>query len=232
MTRRVTFLQRLRGNLRAEDIRARWRSMIQSLRRFMADFDVREKAPVIAVVIAIWLGLNLVFAFLVNMPRSREVTVLSAEVQHLNREILKKTADIDRLRPEHARVLRGNSNLEVFYDEVLSTKEDRLIRFQREIRDLATKFNINMDAVTYPREVLANRVTKLGAAMPLSGSYENLRSFLETVERSENFIVVESIQLANSKEGGVILSLTILLSTYFVDPDAPEKSLDSLSAGL
>jgi Tfp pilus assembly protein PilO len=209
----------------------RWEDLVQKTRRMMADFDVREKAPVIAAVILVWLGLNLAFAFAINIPRATEAATLSADAQHLSREIQKKATDIDRLRPEHGRVLSGRSNLEMFYNDVLSTKQERLIDFQREIRQIAEKYNINLDTISYPREVLANKVTKLGAAMPLTGSYENLRSFLETIERSENFIIIESIQLSNSKEGGVILSLTITLSTYFVDPDAPEKVLLQASAG-
>lgn len=205
--------------------------LAQKIRRFMADFDVREKAPLIAAVILTWLGLNLAFAFAVNIPRATEVATLSDGVQNMSREIQKKTADIDRLRPQHGRVLTGRSNLEVFYNDVLSTKQERLISFQREIREIAQKYNVNLEAISYPRETLANKVTKLSAAMPLAGSYENLRSFLETIERSENFIVIESIQLSNSKEGGVILSLTIVLSTYFVDPDAPEKTGLQTSAG-
>lgn len=193
----------------------------QRVRQIMGDFDIREKAGVIVAVILVWLGLNLAFAFFVNVPRANEVITLNEEAQRLNREIGVKGKDIDRLRPQHERVLEGNSNLEIFYDEILSTKNERLISFQREIRDIAEKFNINMDAIAYPREVMSNRVVKLGAAMPLSGSYENLRSFIKRVEESENFIVIESIQLANAKEGGVILSLTIVLSTYFVDPEAP-----------
>ena len=215
---------RNRANLRREALK-------QDARRFIADFDVREKAPVIAAVILAWLGLNLAFAFTINVPRASEVASLSTDVDHLTREIQKKAADVDRLRPEHGRVLRGRSNLEVFFNEVLSTKQERLISFQREIREIAVKYNINMEAISYPREILANKVTKLGASMPLTGSYENLRSFLETIERSENFIIIESIQLASSKEGGVILSLTIQLSTYFVDPDAPEKTVLQTSAG-
>ena len=190
-------------------------------RRYLKDFDVREKAGQLAVIVMIWLGLNLAFSFLINVPRANEVAALQEEQQHLNRELVRKTADIDALRSDHRRVVEGNSSLDMFYDEVLSTKEKRLVAFQKELRDIAGKFNINMDAVSYPREVFPNKVIKLGAAMPLTGSYENLRSFLKTIEASENFIVIEAIQLANSKEGGVILSLTILLSTYFVDPEAP-----------
>jgi Tfp pilus assembly protein PilO len=203
----------------------------EKTRRFIADFDVRERAGVIATVLLAWLGLSLAVAFLINVPRANEVSQLTADLQHLRREINAKSADVEDLRPQHDRVLRGDSDLNIWYDEVLSTKEKRLISFQKELRQISAKFNINMDAVTYPREQLPNRVTKMGAAMPLTGSYENLRAFLKTIESSENFIVIESIQLANAREGGVILSLTILLSTYFVDPDAPDKSFEPGRAG-
>ncbi|MFQ5702149.1 MAG: type 4a pilus biogenesis protein PilO [Acidobacteriota bacterium] len=205
--------------------------LMERARKIVADFDVRERAGVISTVILAWLGLNLGFAFLINVPRANEVASLREQVRHLNREISRKTLDVDRLRPQQKRVVEGNSNLEVFYDEVLSTKRKRLISFQKELREIAGKFRINMDAVNYPREQLANKVTKLSAAMPLSGSYENLRSFLETIEGSRNFIVIDSIQLANSKEGGVVLSLTILLSTYFVDPDAPDRPIQQAQRG-
>jgi len=200
---------------------SRFDGMRQQVRRLMGDVDVRERAGVIVAVILVWLVLNLAFAFFVNLPRSNEVVDLNDEVQRLTREIGTKSRDVERLRPHHGRVLEGNNNLDIFYESILATKEERLIPVQKEIRQIAEKYNINLDAISYPREILPNRVVKLGAAMPLSGSYENLRSFIETVEQSKNFIVIESIQLANSKEGGVILSLTILLSTYFVDPDVP-----------
>ena len=106
----------------------------------------------------------------------------------------------------------------------LSTKEKRLISFQREIREIAKKFNINLESISYPRETYPkDKVTKLSAVMPLTGSYENLRSFIDTIEKSENFIVIEAIQLTNSREGGVILNLNIMLSTYFVDEDIQDK---------
>ena len=55
--------------------------------------------------------------------------------------------------------------------------------------------------------------------VPLEGGYQNLRSFIQAVESSEQFIVVERVQLGRSNEGGVMLQLNITLATYF---DAPE----------
>lgn len=190
----------------------------------MADFDVREKARAITAAIIVWLGLNLAFAFLVNLPRSRQVASLGNASDEAARSLARKEQEVVRLREHYGRVMDGRANLDRFYTEILSTKQERLISFQREIREIARKFNINVETITYPREPFSrDKVTRFSAIMPLTGSYENLRQFIDTVEHSENFIVIDGIQLANSKEGGIILSLAISLSTYFIDPEMPDK---------
>ena len=190
------------------------------IKRALADFDVREKMGVIVVIIVAWLGLNLAVAFFINIPRAQKVAALDEAVVRAAAALSTRTNDVTRLREHHARVLAGRLSLEVFYSEILSTKQERLISFQREIRDVAMKFKINLETIGYRREPFPeDRVAKFSATMPLTGSYENLREFVDTIERSENFIVIDSIQLTSSKEGGVILSLLIQLSTYFLDED-------------
>ena len=194
------------------------------MKKYLADFDVREKSATIAVVILVWLGINLAFAFLVNVPRAQQQSTLDQAVHHAAGLLGSKMDDVARLREHYTRVMEGRSNLDKFYADVLSTKNERLISFQKEIRDIAGKFHISLESISYPREEFTkDKVAKFGATMPLTGSYENLREFIDTIEKSENFIVIESIQLANSKEGGVILSLNIMLSTYFVDPEIREQ---------
>lgn len=193
---------------------------ISAGKRLARDFDVREKAPVIAIVILVWLALNLVFAFLVNVPRVRRVAALTEVETDLATRIHRDEKGMERLRGQFRRVMAGRDNLDKFYTDVLSTKQERLISFQKEIRDIARQFNVNVDSITYPREEFRkDKVAKFSATMPLTGSYENLREFIKKVEQSSNFIVIEAIQLANSKEGGIVLSLSIQLSTYFVDPE-------------
>ena len=195
-----------------------------SARRFLTQFDVREKAGVITAIILVWLGLNMAFAFTVNLPRGRRVTDLNAAVADTSSALARKQQEVERLREHFERVVGGRASLDKFYSDVLSTKQNRLISFQREIRGIADQFKINVDTITYPRETYPkDKVTKFSATMPLTGSYENLREFIDTIEHSENFIVIEGIQLANSKEGGVILGLSIQLSTFFVDPDIQDQ---------
>lgn len=195
------------------------------MKRAWRDFDVREKAPAIAVIIVLWLGANLAFAFLVNVPRAAAAAGLEEQALQVEAQTASRASEVERLRGHHRRVLEGSDNLNQFLSEVLSTKSERFISFQREVRDIAAKYNINVDAISYPRESFPkDKVTKLGAVMPLTGLYESLREFIHTIEKSPSFIVIESIQLANSKEGGVILGLNITLSTYFLDPDLQEDT--------
>ena len=49
-------------------------------------------------------------------------------------------------------------------------------------------------------------------------NYANLRKFLQAVEESDKFLVVERVSLAKGKEGGSSLSLSISLATYFTAP--------------
>jgi Tfp pilus assembly protein PilO len=199
-------------------------------RRFLTDFDVREMAAPIAAAILVWLGLNLAFVFLVNVPRVQRVNSLTEAVADAASSLVKKQHEVGLLREHYSRVMQGRDSLDRFYSDVLSTKQERLISFQREIRDIARAFNINVETITYPREsYVKDKVTRFSATMPLTGSYESLRQFIDRIERSEFFIVIDGIQLANSKEGGIILSLSIQLSTYFIDPDLIDQ--DQVSKG-
>ena len=63
-----------------------------------------------------------------------------------------------------------------------------------------------------------------GMVLPLEGSYADLRRFLQAVEQSELFMVVERIGLREASVGGK-LELDISSGTYF---DAPEELLRRL----
>jgi len=128
------------------------------------------------------------------------------------------------LKAEYGRVMDGSRTLKTFYADVLSTKRHRMTAVQKEIRDIAARFNIRPDSIAYNREIFdKDQIVKFSAVLPLTGSYENLRAFLSALERSENFLIVESVSLADSKEGGVILGLSVSVATYFFDPDVKAR---------
>jgi Tfp pilus assembly protein PilO len=183
-------------------------------------FDIREKAATVIVVLAVWLVANVAVASLVNIPRAETARTLRRAIEESEVKFRKRKEKVDDVRAEYERVRSGQQTLQTFYDQVLSTKRQRMTSVQKEVRDIATKFQITAESINYATDFYkGEKVVKFSAILPLNGSYENLRSFVSAVENSENFLVIDSITLTDSKEGGVILTLQITLSTFFVDPD-------------
>jgi len=195
------------------------------MKKRLAEFDVREKSPILIGITLAWLALNLAFTFLVNVPRAAESARLEEEAARLSNQVTSRQKEIERLRGERTRVVGGSDELQRFYQDVLSTKAERMIAFQKEIRGIAQKFRIDLKSINYAAEAAPtkDKIARFGAAMPLTGSYEGLREFIETIEKSDQFIIINSIELSNSKEGGVILGLSIGLSTYFLAPEMPDR---------
>jgi Tfp pilus assembly protein PilO len=182
-------------------------------------FDIREKSGPIAVLLIAWLAGNLVMAFLVNLPRGERAESLREAVERFQQRRVQRERAVGELRNEYRRIMDGQRSLRTFYNDVLSTKQARMTAVQREIRKLARTFHTNPETIGYPKEIFEkDQIVRFSAVMPLTGSYENLRQFISAVENSENFLTITGITLADSKEGGVILSLRITLSTYFFDP--------------
>ena len=187
-------------------------------------FDIRDRGPVLIAILLVWLAGNLAFAFLLNLPRAEVASSLREESRTIEERLLGRRQKVQAFRTEYERVMGGQRTLRTFYEEVLSTKRQRMTPVQKEVRSIASRFNITADSISYARDILErDQIVKFSAVMPLNGSYENLRAFINAVENSENFLIVEAVTLADSKEGGVILSLSIAMSTYFFDPDVRAK---------
>lgn len=188
-------------------------------------FNIREKTATLVAILAVWLVANVAVAAMVNIPRTEVAQSLRKSIEDSEVKFRQRKEKVDEVRAEYERVRSGQQTLQTFYDQVLSTKRQRMTSVQKEVRDIASKFHITAESINYATDFFkGEKVVKFSAILPLNGSYENLRSFVSSIENSENFLLIDSITLADSREGGVILTLQITLSTYFVDPDVEVAS--------
>jgi Tfp pilus assembly protein PilO len=91
------------------------------------------------------------------------------------------------------------------------------------VAQLASRFGINLEHVQYeppdPDQTGKEGLERFGMKVPLKGGYTNLRKFLQAVEASDEFLVIEQVGLEGGPAGQQGLELSITLATYF---DAPE----------
>ena len=174
----------------------------------------------IAALLGAALVANAVVSVLVVRPkvaRYRELSdVTSPQVQVV------KTREKDVVRQEEYRAAleKARNDMKRLAGEVLSTRQRRMIGVQLEIAKLVKEFGIALERVQYENESLDNgALDRFAIVVPLAGGYSNLRRFIQAVESSENFLVIERVALGTGKSADVV-ELNITLATYFISPDA------------
>jgi Tfp pilus assembly protein PilO len=183
-------------------------------------FDIRQHGRPILFVLGGLLALNLAGFLLVVRPQVREFRALTTENS--------PRAQLLRARQDHVEALeafvdalgQARTDLQTLREQVLSTRERRMVAVQAELRDLCERFNIDLELVNYEHgELGAEALEYQRMVVPLRGGYSALRGFLQAVESSDKFLVVEKVVLGQGKEGGVLLDLQITLATYFDSPE-------------
>ena len=178
----------------------------------------RERLTVIVSGLAALVVINLLVLVAVNRPRlaraenaDQTTATLDAQVERAEKQVDDLGAKVDRLESNKAA-------LEKFFNEDLDSKRARLVAIQREIQKIAETFQVGLNQLKFDHEeVPGTNLIRFAVTIPLTGGYYNLRQFVQEVERSDIFLIIESVQLQQSERGGAMLNLNIRLTSYFID---------------
>lgn len=114
---------------------------------------------------------------------------------------------------------RATKELETFYSKVLAQDLSgaRRLTYGR-VQRLAQENRLAYQGSRYePLEERGSTLTKLKVNVVLTGTYNNLRSFIHAIETAPQFVVIENISLAEGTSEGS-LRLGMDLSTYYRSP--------------
>lgn len=185
-----------------------------------ARFDLRHDLWRIVGVLGALLVLNLAFYLFLNLPRLRALGSLQENRDEVRRALRTTTQKTEAMRALIGRYDEEVVALDDFFKNRLGTQADRMTTIQKRIRTIATEFKIDPESIDYnPAPVEGTDLTEFQITIPLVGGYQNLRQFIDRIESSEHLLIVDSVELAGSREGGLMLSLTIKISTFFRSPD-------------
>lgn len=183
-------------------------------------FDIRQAGKPLITILVCWLVL--VVGFHLFLVRPKVAQYLSLEDRTGPQfQALKARRDLVEGREAYLAALeKAQADMVRLREEVLSTREQRVVEVHAEVKRLCQQFNIDLDSVSYSNDLLMEEeLDKEVMTVPLEGGYANLRRFIQAVESSEEFLIIERVALDENKEGGVLLQLSITLATYFDLPD-------------
>jgi len=185
-----------------------------------ARLDLRQDLWKIVGVLGALVVLNLGFYAFLNLPRVQALGSIQRSRDEVRRALRTATQRTEAMRDLVSRYDQEVVRLDDFYSNRLGTQAERMTTIQKQIRMIATEFKIDPESIDYnPAPVEGTDLTEFQITIPLVGGYQNLRQFVSRIESSEQLLIFDSIELAGSREGGLMLSLTIKISTFFRSPE-------------
>lgn len=186
-------------------------------------FDIREERIKVATVLGVLALANLLLYVLLNLPRMHRQTVEERKTSELTQNLSEVSRRVNLMKDLDDRFESEKSKVEKFYNDVLGTKDTRMIQIQREVRTIASSLTMDPETIAYQPEILDKvGLVSFAINVPLVGDYRNLRQFINRIEKSENFLIIDSVTLGGAKDGGALLDLSIHLSTYFNAPEVKD----------
>ena len=150
---------------------------------------------------------------------------LSQAVGNIEQREATATRELEAARKEYAAADgtlsgkdRAAQELERFYAEVLprdlsAARRLTHLRLPQLARELGLVYdNARSENPARERESV---LTRFSTTVELAGRYRDIRTFIHQLETAPEFVVIDTVQLAEEDEESGLLNLTLGLSTYY-----------------
>lgn len=178
--------------------------------------------------LAVLLAANLAVLVAIVAPLSQRVSASEQRAQAAERERAAAEAEFQRAEALRASRARAAEDLEAFYATVLpeSTAAARRI-LHLKLQQQAREHGVRFEGGGYTEEALRDsQLYRLTTQIRLSGTYDDIRTLIHALETSPDFVVIDSLSLAESTAQDAPLSVSLTLSTYYRAPDAVRSRHD------
>jgi Tfp pilus assembly protein PilO len=137
------------------------------------------------------------------------------EIEQLQRQRDLLAADVRRATDIEKKLAGVQREGDEFFKRELRAASSGYSSVVADLGSLAKNAGLKTSDVTFRQQELASRgVTEVQVSATVEGDYPSLVSFINGLERSPNFYVLDSLMLASSSQAGS-LKLNLQLRTYF-----------------
>jgi len=123
-------------------------------------------------------------------------------------------ADVDRGLKIRADLPQAGKDCDAFYQQSFLDSPTGYSRIESDLGEIAAKSGVKISGFTFKQKDLKNRgVTEIQINTDLDADYSAVIQFINGLERSKNFYLLDSLHLTSVSTGGIRLDLD--LHTYF-----------------
>ncbi|MEM1205774.1 MAG: hypothetical protein AAGN66_21265 [Acidobacteriota bacterium] len=171
---------------------------------------------------ALFVALNLLLLGVYRTTFAGRVASLEESYQDGAGDLALLRQRTDAIRDLLAQVDAQQDTTDTMYREHFSTEAARFTTALREIRALARRSGLDPSSFSYPSsEIEDHLAVRRGINFSVKGTYDELRTFINLLELTDQFLTLEAVSLGGGKgEQDPRLNIRLQLSTLFADSEA------------
>ena len=166
------------------------------------------------------LAANIIALVAVVYPLGQRVSSNEQRAETAERQSIQAAADFRRAETLRDAQTQATRDLETFYAEVLPSNVGAARRIlQLRLQQMAREHGVlYQGSGTIEEAIRDSTLLRLTMSVRLAGEYDDIRAFLYDLERSNDFVVVDNIKLAEGNEPNAPLTVFLQVSTYYRTP--------------
>jgi Tfp pilus assembly protein PilO len=167
--------------------------------------------------LAVVLAINVAVLVVLVLPLSQRVSTNEQRAIAAERTRVVAQAEYKRAEALRDGQAQATQDLDTFYKEVLPagvTAARRILqlRLQQQARENSVQFQTGG---TTEEELPKSSLLRLTAQIRLSGDYDDIRAFIYALETSPDFVVIDTVRLAEGIDANAPLAVSLEVSTYY-----------------
>jgi hypothetical protein len=175
------------------------------------------------------LALNLVLYFTAVSRLDRFAKTVKAQVAENRTKLAALEAEDKSATAGVSTIKNDRQVVDDLANRIFLTKGQRLVEVQNLLLGLADSRRLQIEGMSYGYGLLpaakagwGRRYLRVDVSMPLSGTYGDLKAFMEDLEKSPQFLILEGFNLNAGGQGAATIQGTFQISTYFIATAADE----------
>jgi Tfp pilus assembly protein PilO len=176
-----------------------------------------EKTPwriwkiLIGVALALLLALDIGLAFILWQGSREGEQSLRAQRDRLQTQEKLLEADVQRGRKIRASLPQVGKDCDAFYHENFLSPETAYSSVESDLDAIAHKAGLRTSGISFKRTALKDHgVTEISMTASVEGSYSSVIQFINGLEQSKNFYLLNDLRLDSGTTGAIRLKLELL----------------------
>jgi Tfp pilus assembly protein PilO len=182
-----------------------------------ATLNLKDPRFAMRVVIGVLLAVNLGAAVIAFKPFGGSAEDLRREQQSLTAQLTRAQQQLATSRQLVEKVQKARAEGDQFLNKYFSDPETTGVMILSELNTAARDAGIKMGAAQFTPEPIvgSESLDKLSSNVGFEGNYANFTKFVNLIDKSPRFMIIENLQAAApQQQGGQTLAVSLKIDTF------------------